>query len=435
MKTDDFNYFESLVNDSMFAIVDLETTGFSPKRGDKIVEVGIITTDIQGNVIDKYETLINPNREVSASHIHKITAEMVKNAPYIEDVMDDIIFHLNNKTIVGHNLEFDLRFINHELSTYLKKNLAISGFCTMQLSKHLIPDLPARRLETFCDYYDIAEPSAHTALGDCETTVELFNIFKTSIIEELGMDEFVKHFTNPIMITEKASPNNICFKRKDAKQVKEYEANRLYNMIKRLPSNPTDSLPIQKYLNLLDDILADRLITESELEMLKDFIYEFDLSQNQVIDIHNEQLRKLARVYLLDNILTQSEEKDLIKVADLLCVERETLYKIIEFEKAKIAKQQTPENKNTNTDFSGKSVCFTGQLSSKIDGELIERSLAQKLAMERGLIIKSGVSKKLDYLITADPNSLSGKAKKARDYNVKIIAEPVFWNMIGIAVE
>jgi DNA polymerase-3 subunit epsilon len=55
--------------------------------------------------------------------------------------------------------------------------------------------------------------------------------------------------------------------------------------------------------------------------------------------------------------------------------------------------------------------------------------------MERGLIIKSGVSNNLNFLITADPNSLSGKAKKAKELGIKVIAEPVFWNMIGVAVQ
>jgi DNA polymerase III subunit epsilon len=43
-----------------------------------------------------------------------------------------------------------------------------------------------------------------------------------------------------------------------------------------------------------------------------------------------------------------------------------------------------------------------------------------------GLIAKRSVSKKLDILVVADPNTLSGKAKKARDYNTRIIAENVF---------
>jgi DNA polymerase-3 subunit epsilon len=51
------------------------------------------------------------------------------------------------------------------------------------------------------------------------------------------------------------------------------------------------------------------------------------------------------------------------------------------------------------------------------------------------MIIQKGVTKSLDYLVTADPDSMSGKTKKARNYGVRIIAEPVFWAMMGIQVE
>lgn len=435
MKRNDFNYFESLTNNSLFAVLDIETTGFSPQRGDKIVEIAIVTTDVQGNIVDKYETLVNPNRDVSATHIHKITADMVKNAPYIEDIMEDIIYHLNNKTIVGHNIEFDLRFINHEISKYLKKDIVIRGLCTLLLSRHLVPDLPARRLDAICEYYDIQEPEAHSAIGDCESTLELFNIFKSALIENVGFEEFIQNFTYPVHFNNNIRPKNISFKRKDAFESIKLEANRLFNLIKRLPSNPTDSLPIQKYLNLLDEILADRIITEAETEILMDFIDEFSISQNQVIDIHNEYLRKLTRVYLLDNYLSDSEYSDLLKVSNLLCIRQDKLDKTIDFEKAKIAKQQVAIEITEQPNYIGKSICFTGQLISKLEGNLIDRSLAQQLAMERGLIIKSGVSNKLDFLITADPNSLSSKAMKAKELGIKVIAEPVFWNMIGVAIE
>jgi DNA polymerase-3 subunit epsilon len=67
-----------MMQQPLLAFLDLETTGFSPKRGDKILEIAIITTDLQGNVVDRYETLINPRREVTGVEIHQITAEMVK---------------------------------------------------------------------------------------------------------------------------------------------------------------------------------------------------------------------------------------------------------------------------------------------------------------------------------------------------------------------
>jgi len=82
-----------------------------------------------------------------------------------------------------------------------------------------------------------------------------------------------------------------------------------------------------------------------------------------------------------------------------------------------------------------KSICFTGQLSARIQGVVIDRSKAQQFAIERGMIVKSGISAKLDYLVTADPNSLSGKSLKARQIGVKVIAEPVFWAMIGLRID
>ncbi len=74
-------------------------------------------------------------------------------------------------------------------------------------------------------------------------------------------------------------------------------------------------------------------------------------------------------------------------------------------------------------------------MTCKIDGEPISRSLAEKLAKDKGLIPVPGVTKKTEILVIADPDSLSGKAKKARDYNTRIIADRVFWNLLGVSTE
>jgi len=435
MELIDFQKLDRLILNPYFAILDIETTGFSPQRGDKIVEIAIITTDLQGNIVDTYETLVNPKREVSATNIHGITAEMVKNAPYIEDIIDDIIYHLNNKTIVGHNIDFDLRFINFELEKHFNKLTTLKGLCTMKLSKVIVPELPVRKLESFCEYYDIENSTAHSAYCDCESTAKLFHIFKTILLDSMDKEEFNNRYLNPVLFNYQTKPYNVSFKRDDSAELIKSKANRISKMISRLHTNPADSLPVQNYLNLLDDILSDRVITETETDALFDFIQDSKISQNQAVEIHNAYIRKLVRVYLLDGILSQSELADLQKVCELLCINNDTLDKIIKYESAKIEKENNNELSFDNSVVAGKSVCFTGQLLSKLDGNLIDRTQAQQFAMERGLVIKSGVSNKLDYLVTADPNSLSGKARKAKDLGVRIIAEPVFWNMIGLAVE
>jgi DNA polymerase-3 subunit epsilon len=82
----------------------------------------------------------------------------------------------------------------------------------------------------------------------------------------------------------------------------------------------------------------------------------------------------------------------------------------------------------------GKSVCFTGALSCRYEGELVTRERAQELAESADMVVAPRVTKKLDILVVADPDSLSGKANKAREYGVRIVAETAFWSMIGVEV-
>lgn len=82
----------------------------------------------------------------------------------------------------------------------------------------------------------------------------------------------------------------------------------------------------------------------------------------------------------------------------------------------------------------GQSVCFTGALTCHHEGALITRELAQELAEAAGMVVAPRVTKKLDMLVVADPDSLSGKARKAREYGIRIVAETAFWSLIGIKV-
>ena len=85
--------------------------------------------------------------------------------------------------------------------------------------------------------------------------------------------------------------------------------------------------------------------------------------------------------------------------------------------------------------WTGKGVCFTGECSCHIRGQLISREMAEELALKNGLIVMPSVTKKLDVLVVADPNTQSGKANKARQYGIRIVHEPAFWRSLGISVD
>jgi len=101
-------------------VIDLETTGLYPERGDRIVEIGAVP--VIGNEIlvnEGFETFVDPGIPIPPhiTEITSITDEMVRDAPPIEDVLPRFIAYIEDFPLVAHNAPFDIGF----LQLYLKK--------------------------------------------------------------------------------------------------------------------------------------------------------------------------------------------------------------------------------------------------------------------------------------------------------------------------
>ena len=81
------------------------------------------------------------------------------------------------------------------------------------------------------------------------------------------------------------------------------------------------------------------------------------------------------------------------------------------------------------------SVCFTGGSVVTIHGARLSREEQEYFAEQAGLVIFAGVTKGLDVLVMADPDSQSGKAQKADRYGTRRMAEPAFWRAIGVEID
>jgi DNA polymerase-3 subunit epsilon len=138
----------------------------------------------------------------------------------------------------------------------------------------------------------------------------------------------------------------------------------------------------------------------------------------------------LIAVAYRDGVVTDRERADLELVAEVLGLGG--LDRIIE----ELA-QARGSTSSTSAErcLAGQSVCFTGTLLCSYNGQSITREDAHAMATNAGMTVASSVTKKLDVLVVADPDSLSGKAQKARAYGTRIIAETAFWPMIGIEVD
>lgn len=417
----------------MYSIIDLETTGFSPKRGDKILEVGIVKVQENDKIVDKFSTLVNPNRDISNYHVHGVKPSLVKNAPKFDELKDFIRSFVNGSTLVAHNASFDLRFLENEL---IEQNEKLNAICTIKLSRMLDSTLPSRKLDILCKYYDIEIKENHQAFTDTLATTKLFTKLKSEYFKLHGDNKFNQKFASPTYFggIDEKNLNRVEYKRKDAYKEVQKEKTKLQGFISRLPIDSlSDDENAKQYLDTLNEILLDRIITNSELSELEELVSEFSVTKKGIIELHKQYLAEVIKIYLLDGKISEFELKDLSELTKLLGLKQADLENLITAVKEnKIVSAINYKSKNQ---IEGKSICFTGQLKSKIDGYKVSRSLAQSIAQEHGMTIKKNVSKKLNYLVTANPATMSGKAQKARKYNVKILAEPEFWRLLGVNVE
>ncbi len=161
----------------MFAILDIETTGGSPKT-EKITEIAIFFHDGQ-TVVDEWSTLINPEKSIPyfITGLTGITNEMVADAPRFYEIAKELVERTENHTIVGHNVNFDYSFIKSEFK-HLGFNYDRNTLCTIKLSRKILPGHKSYSLGKICKELGIEIRDRHRAAGDALATVKLFELLR-----------------------------------------------------------------------------------------------------------------------------------------------------------------------------------------------------------------------------------------------------------------
>ncbi len=159
----------------MFSIIDIETTGLSPKR-EKITEIAIFVHDGK-KVVDEFSTLINPEVDIPyrITQITGINNKMVKDAPKFYEVAKHIVEMTEGTTFVGHNVHFDYNFVRKEFRE-LGYDYQRKVICTAKLSRKLLPGRRSYSLGKLCPELGIENPHRHRAFGDATATTKLFEI-------------------------------------------------------------------------------------------------------------------------------------------------------------------------------------------------------------------------------------------------------------------
>jgi DNA polymerase-3 subunit epsilon len=151
------------------AVIDFETTGISPARGDRATEVAIVMVE-GGRVVDRFQSLMNAGVRIPAfiTQLTGISNAMVAAAPDAVSVMSDASRFVGNAPMVAHNASFDCKFWAAELA---RAGLSAPQpfACTVLLSRRLYPQAPNHKLGTLVDYHGLPRTGqAHRALADAE---------------------------------------------------------------------------------------------------------------------------------------------------------------------------------------------------------------------------------------------------------------------------
>ncbi|HEX4600741.1 MAG TPA: 3'-5' exonuclease, partial [Gemmatimonadales bacterium] len=132
-----------------FAVVDVETTGTSPRHGGRVVEIAVVelaqgTDGADAPVI--YETLVNPERPIApvVTRLTGISDRAVQHAPRFADVAQGVLGALAGAVFVAHHVRFDWGFVAAELGRVSGLLLAGPRLCTVRLARRLVPGLESR---------------------------------------------------------------------------------------------------------------------------------------------------------------------------------------------------------------------------------------------------------------------------------------------------
>ena len=154
--------------EQVYVSLDLETTGLDAER-DTILEIGAVR--FRGDeVLDTFETFVNPGRPIP-DHIQRLTGirpRQVERAPSFYSISSEFADFLGASPVVGHNVQFDLRFLaSHRLP------VANPAYDTMDLATVFLPQSRRYSLKHLADYFGV-ELRNHRALDDAVGGKELF---------------------------------------------------------------------------------------------------------------------------------------------------------------------------------------------------------------------------------------------------------------------
>lgn len=302
------------VHDGPFAVIDVETTGFSPVNGDRVIEIAVARVDRNGRIEDEYSTLLNPEgRDTGAVFIHGISNDAVRNAPYFADVVGDILSRLEGTVIVAHNAVFEERFLAAEFGRAGIATPLMPALCSLWLGQQTF-DTPNHKLATLAQHAGIALVDAHAALGDVRATSALLPM----MLERF--DGGIEFGHPPAYgLGARHRPGTVTPMTR-AVALRKGTDGWMSSLMSRLPisTGEVSDAAAAAYLDALVSAVEDGKIVGEEAKLLARIAGNGGMGAAQVRGLNERFLEMMREAALSDQILTPGELTELNRTALLL---------------------------------------------------------------------------------------------------------------------
>ncbi|MCB1182108.1 hypothetical protein KDM41_01660 [bacterium] len=176
------------LDEATFAVVDLETTG-SVIGVDEIIEIGLVRVK-GGRILDRFSTLVWSDRPIPpwVGRLTGIANDDLEGAPTFSDVAEEVHALLDGNVFVAHDIRFDLPFLRWEFARRGLVRPAVTGLCTLELSRTLWPELTSRSLPDLARRFEVAHDNPHRAADDAAATAGVL-MKALSVARDLGLSD------------------------------------------------------------------------------------------------------------------------------------------------------------------------------------------------------------------------------------------------------
>ena len=190
-------------------VLDTETTGLEPSQGHRVIEIGCLELFNRTPTGARYHTYLNPQRDVpeEAQRITNLSTEFLRDKPLFGDVVEEFLGFLGDSPLVIHNAEFDLKFLNSELSKS-KRALLQSGRAidTVLIARKRFPGSPAS-LDALCRRFNISlderKNKGHGAMLDVELLAQVYLEMMGG--KQPGLELLAKNTAGPVVTLTRQS--------------------------------------------------------------------------------------------------------------------------------------------------------------------------------------------------------------------------------------